>query len=114
MEMTSLNRVELRGRVGQDPRINDVGESQVARFSIATNETYKDKKGDLKEETTWHNIAVWSGKSVDDFKLLKKGSMVSVVGKLRMVKYTASSGEEKQYTEVLANRMNVFQAEVGM
>ncbi|MDD2594874.1 MAG: single-stranded DNA-binding protein [Bacteroidales bacterium] len=109
MEMNSLNRVELRGRIGQDPRITNVGESQVARFSVATNETFKDKKGELKEETTWHNITAWSGKTIDDFRQLKKGTFVSVVGKLRNVKFTTASGEDRQFVEILASRLNVVQ-----
>lgn len=109
MEMTSLNRVELRGHVGQNPKITTVGESQVARFSIATNETYKDKRGDLKEETTWHNISAWNGRAIDDFSSLKKGAYVSLVGKIRNVRYTSSTGEERQFSEVVASRLSVLQ-----
>lgn len=109
MEMTFLNRVELRGHVGQNPKITTVGESQVARFSIATHETYKDRSGILREETTWHNISAWSGKTIDDLSLLKKGSFVSIVGKMRNVKYTSSTGEDRQFFEVLATRLNILQ-----
>ena len=87
MEQNSLNRAELRGRIGQEPRISNVGEAKYARFSIATNETFKDKKGELKEETTWHNIVAWSGKTISDFSILKKGVMVSRSGKIRNIKY---------------------------
>ena len=52
MEHISLNRVELKGRVGQDPKITQVGDSSIARFSIATSEIYKDRSGNLREETT--------------------------------------------------------------
>lgn len=102
-----MNRVELRGRIGQDPRIARVGNSSVARFSLATSEIFKDRNGELREETTWHNIAAWSGRNIEDFGNLKKGVLVSVVGRLRNVKYTSDDGGEHQYMEVLANRLGV-------
>lgn len=113
MENPTLNRVELRGRVGQDPRIAKVGESSVARFSVATNEIYKDKSGDLKEETTWHNVSVWAGKGIEDFTGLKKGDLVSVVGRLRTVRYTSMEGEDRQYMEVLASKFSRVAADSG-
>lgn len=107
MEIQFINRVELRGRLGQDPKIVSVGDSQVARFSLATNETFKDKKGELKEETTWHNIVAWAGKNIDDFNMLKKGVVVSVVGRLRNVKYVSNTGEGRQFIEIVANKLNL-------
>ncbi len=107
IDNVSLNRVELRGRIGQDPRIAQVGNTSVARFSIATSEIYKDRNGDLREETTWHNVAAWAGKGIVDFGSLKKGVLVSVVGRLRNVKYTANDGGDHQYMEVLANKLSV-------
>lgn len=111
MESTSLNRIELRGRVGQDPRVMNVGDSQVARFSVATNETYKTRKGDLVEETTWHNITVWSGKSIDSFDKIRKGTLVHLSGRFRNTKYIAEDGSEKYFGEVVANRLQVVEPE---
>lgn len=98
----SVNKIELRGNAGQDARITQVGDVSVARFNIATNETFRDRSGNLKEETTWHSIVAWSGKDMPDFKRIKKGTTVSVVGRLRVNKYTNADGEERQYYEVLA------------
>ena len=70
----SINRVELRGNVGSEPRINEVGESKVIRFSLATNETFKDRNGVLKEETTWHSVSAWAGRGMPDFNEIKKGT----------------------------------------
>ncbi|MDD2292842.1 MAG: single-stranded DNA-binding protein [Bacteroidales bacterium] len=106
MEITSINRVELRGRLGQDPKITKVGDSQVSRFSVATNETFKDKKGELKEETTWHNVVAWAGKSIEDCSKLKKGTLVSVIGRLRTAKYVSAAGEDKQFVEIVATKLN--------
>ena len=107
MENTTINRVELKGRVGQDPKIFNVGDSRVARFSVATNETYHDRKGDIREETTWHSVCVWDGKNIDGFRDIRKGVMISLEGRLRTVRYTTSDGSERHSTEVVANRLNI-------
>ena len=103
----SINRVELLGRIGQNPKIMMCGDSQLAKFSLATNERFKDRSGVLKEETTWHNVSVWASRNTDDFRLLKKGVLVHVFGKIRNVRYQNSEGEDRYYTEVSATKMNV-------
>ena len=103
----SINRVELLGRIGQNPKIMTCGDSQVAKFSIATNERFKDRSGTLKEETTWHNVSVWASRNTDDFRLLKKGVLVHVIGKIRNARYQNADGEERYYTEVTATKMNI-------
>lgn len=103
----SINRVELLGRIGQNPKIMTCGDSQVAKFSLATNETFKDRGGTLKEETTWHNVSVWASRNTDDFRLLKKGVLVHVVGKIRNTRYQNAEGEERYFTEVSATRLHV-------
>lgn len=107
MDNNSLNRVELRGRIGQDPKITEAGGSKVARFSVATSEIYKDRSGALQEETTWHNVSVWNGKNVADFAQLKKGTMVSVFGRIRISKYTSVDGDERYFTEIVANSVSL-------
>ena len=113
MENISLNRVELRGRIGQDPRIANVGGSKVARFSVATSEIFKDRNGDLKEDTTWHNVSAWSGRNIEDFSRLHKGVPVSLTGRIRNVKYTSPDGEERQYTEIQATRLAIMDNQEG-
>ena len=103
----SINRIELRGNVGTAPRIMEVGENKVIRFSIATNEVFKDRSGVIREETTWHNIVAWNGKGMPDFNDIKKGVCVNVMGRVRNVKYTNSEGEDKYFNEVLANRLHI-------
>lgn len=105
---TDLNRVELRGRVGQDPKIFNVGNTQVARFSLATSEIFHDMKGELKEETTWHNIAAWAGKNVEDLGKIRKGAFISLVGRIRNNKYTSTEGENRQFSEIVVVRLNVL------
>lgn len=104
--MEQLNRIELRGNVG-NVRISNVGNSQVARFSLATNFMYKSKDGEGVVETTWHNIVAWSGKNMPDFSRIGKGTPVYVCGRLRSSKYTAGDGTERQIYEVIANKMSI-------
>ena len=108
IETEFLNRVELRGRVGHDPKVFSIGDAQVARFSLATNEAFRGKNGELREETTWHNIAAWAGRNIMDFKEIRKGVFVSLVGRLRNNRYTASDGTEKTVIEVVAGRLEPF------
>lgn len=105
IENEFLNRVELRGRVGHDPKVFSVGDAQVARFSLATNEAFRGKSGELREEVTWHNISAWAGRNIMDFKDIRKGSFVSLVGRLRNTRYTANDGTERNMVEVVAGRL---------
>lgn len=71
----SVNKVELKGRVGQDARIirNENG-TMAARFNLATNEIIKGRDDQLREETTWHNVVAWSRKGMPDFEAIRKGT----------------------------------------
>ena len=113
IETEFLNRVELRGRVGHDPKIFNVGESQVARFSLATNEAFRGRNGELREETTWHNISVWAGRNVMEFKDIHKGSFVSLVGRLRNTRFTGNDGTERNLVEVVAGRLEPYTPAMG-
>ena len=108
IETEFLNRVELRGRVGHDPRVTSVGEAQVARFSVATNEAFRGKNGELREETTWHNVSAWAGRNVMDFKDIRKGTFVSLVGRLRNIRFMGNDGNERNIVEVVAGRLEPY------
>lgn len=100
----SINRVELRGNVGFDPRISSLEDGlQVMRVSLATNEAYKNRKGEWQEETVWHNIVAWAGKNMPDFSSIRKGSTLSVTGRLKPVNYQTKSGVERQTYEIVAS-----------
>lgn len=104
----SLNKVELRGHVGQDPKITILENgSQVTKFTLATNENYKTKNDEWKEETTWHNIVAWASKSMPEFEKIKKGMFIELVGKIRYLKYKSKSGDDKVFTEILAHKIVV-------
>ncbi len=99
----SLNRVELKGNVGFEPRINSFEDGgTVMRLSLATNESFKNRKGELQEETVWHNIVAWAGKGMPDFAQIKKGSFLEVTGRLKPVQYQTKTGADKYSYEIIA------------
>ena len=114
IENEFLNRVELRGRVGHDPKIIRVGDAQVARFSVATNEAFRGKGGELREEVTWHNVSAWAGKNIMDFRDIHKGCFVSLTGRLRNTRFTGSDGSERTIVEVIAGRLEPFTPAVSV
>lgn len=104
----SMNRVELRGRVGQDARIlKSENGSMAARFTLATNEIIKGRDDSLREEVTWHNVVAWSRKGMPDFDKIRKGTFLALEGKIRYVKFTASSGDERNLTEIVAQKITI-------
>ncbi len=102
--MSSLrNSVQLIGRLGKDPEVKTFTNSKKASFSIATNDVYKNAKGEKVEDTQWHNIVIW-GKLADVAeKFLKKGQEVAVEGKLVHRNYETDKGEKKYMTEINVN-----------
>jgi single-strand DNA-binding protein len=103
--MKSLrNSVQLIGRLGKDPELKTFESgSQMASFSLATTDSYKNQKGEKVEETQWHNVVVW-GKSAEVIgKYLKKGNEVVVEGRLVHRQYETASGEKRYITEVNVN-----------
>ena len=102
--MKSLkNSVNLIGRLGKDPEVKTIGDNQKASFSIATNDSYKNQKGEKVEDTQWHNVVIW-GKLADEAgKFLKKGAEVAVEGKLVHRSYETEKGEKKYVTEINVN-----------
>ena len=98
-----LNRIELRGVVGS-ARTMKVSESEVTRFSVATDYFYKNKEGEAVVETTWHSVMAWD-KGLSE---LKRGDKVEVVGRIRNTRYTDSEGMERTSTEVVASEVKVL------
>ncbi|MCR9228379.1 MAG: single-stranded DNA-binding protein [Flavobacteriaceae bacterium] len=103
---TIKNHVQLIGNIGQDPTITNLESGKkVARFSLATNEHYKDAKGEKQTDTNWHTVVAW-GKTAEIIeKFTTKGKEVGVVGKLKTRSYTADDGNERYVTEVEANEI---------
>lgn len=100
------NKVQLIGNLGMNPEIKTLdGGKKLAKMSIATNESYKNAKGELVKETQWHNLIAW-GKTADIIeKYLKKGSEVAVEGKLINRNYTDKEGLKRYITEIQVNEL---------
>ena len=105
MAKGTLNKVFLVGRLGKDPEIRFSGDGNaIANFSIATNETWKNKEGNQQEKTDWHNIVVF-GASAEKYiqPYVKKGTLVSVEGKLQTRDWEDKDGNKRYTTEVIAD-----------
>ena len=107
--MASINRVILVGNLGKDPEIRHTESGvAVARFPIATSETYKDKTGNKVERTEWHNIVAWRGLAEVAEKYLKKGQSVYVEGKIRTNNYQDKEGIQRYSIEIVADNMTML------
>lgn len=99
-----VNKVLLIGNLGRDVELKHLeGNIAVARVSIATNESYKDKKGDWQQKAEWHDLVFWREQAERAEKTLKKGSTVWVEGKLTHRKYTDKDGIERYATDVVVS-----------
>ena len=109
--MEHINRIEIQGRVGT-VRTNTVNDTMVANFSVATDYLYKSKDGAGVSETTWHNVVAWANKDMPDLRRIAKGTPVYVSGRMRSSKYTTSEGVEKNFNEILANKLRILGDEI--
>ena len=111
--MEQLNRLEIRGNVG-NVNILKVGDTRVAHFSVATNFAYKGRNGEPVIETTWHNVTAWEGvKGIPSLDAIQKGFAVYVVGRLRSQKYTSNDGIERTSMDVIANSVETVDENIS-
>ncbi len=108
--MTTLrNSVNLIGYLGADPETKTFGNNRtMARFSLATNEYYRDKNGETQKETQWHNVVAFDNTAKIAEKLLSKGKEVAVHGKLNSSKWKDNNGTKHYTTEIVADEILVF------
>ena len=100
------NKVQLIGNLGSNPEIKTTeGGKKLARFSIATNEVYRNAKGDKVTETQWHNLIAWGKVAEIAEKYLSKGSEVAIEGKLVNRNYNDKDGNKKYVTENQVNEV---------
>ena len=111
----SLNKVMLIGNVGRDPNVryldgNSGGGagSKVATFTLATTERFRDRSGETRENTEWHNIVAWRNSADLAEKFIHKGMMIYVEGRLRTRSYTDQAGVQKYTTEVVADNIQLL------
>lgn len=100
------NKVQLIGNLGQDPEIVNLDNGgKLAKFSVATNEIYKNSKGEKVTDTQWHNVVAW-GKTAEIVEnYLAKGNEVAVEGKLIHRSYENKEGEKRYITEIKCNEL---------
>lgn len=100
------NKVQLIGHLGNDPEIKEIsGGKKIAKWSLATNESYRTAEGETKKETQWHHIVAWGKLAEIAEKYLQKGQEICVEGKLTNRSYEDKNGETKYFTEIVANEV---------
>lgn len=104
--MRGLNKVQLIGNLGNNPDFQVLeGNISVAKFSLATTESYKDKNGATQSSTDWHNVVLWRGLADLTKKYMSKGSLVYVEGKLRTRSFDDKDGQKRYVTEIIAENI---------
>ena len=111
----SLNKVMLIGNVGKDPDIRYLdsnsangSNAKVATFPLATSERYRDRNGDVRENTEWHNIVAWRGNADVVERFVKKGTQLYIEGRLRTRQWNDQTGQKRYTTEVIADTLQLL------
>lgn len=106
--MSSVNKVILIGHLGKDPEVRYLeGGATLVNFSLATSESYT-KDGKRIEQTEWHNVVMWRGLADVAIKLLQKGKLVYIEGKLRSRSYEDKEGIKRYITEIVADHFTML------
>ncbi|MBR1706348.1 MAG: single-stranded DNA-binding protein [Bacteroidales bacterium] len=112
----ALNKVMLIGNVGNDPEVrylesnspNPGNNAKVASFRLATTERYRDRNGETRENTEWHNIVAWRNSADIVEKYVKKGTQVYIEGKLRTRQWTDQTGNKRYTTEIQVDNLQLL------
>ena len=107
--MAGVNKVILVGNVGKDPEVRSIeGGAKVAKFSLATSETYKRPDGTKVETTEWHNIVMWRGLADIAERFVRKGSQIYIEGKIKSRSYDDKEGIKRYSFEIIADNMTLL------
>lgn len=112
----ALNKVMLIGNVGDDPKVrylepnpqNPAAAPKVATFRLATSERFRDRNGELRENTEWHNIVAWRNSADVCEKFVRKGTMLFIEGKLRSRQWTDQTGGTRYVTEIVVDNLQLL------
>jgi len=105
----SVNKVILVGRLGRDPETRYTSGGQaVANFSVATDESYKDRNGERQKRTEWHKIVVWGKQAEIAQQYLKKGSLVFIEGRIQSREWQDKEGQKRTSFEIVANNFRML------
>ena len=103
---TLRNKVQLIGNLGNDPEIITLeGGKKLAKFSLATNEHYKDKDGQKQTKTDWHNVVAWNKTAELIEQYVSKGKEIAIEVKLSTRRYEDKEGQKRYTTEVIVNEL---------
>lgn len=104
-----LNRVTLIGNLGRDPDVRRLESGvAVAKFAVATNEYYRDRDNQLQQITEWHDVVAWRALAEQTERVLRKGRLVYIEGRLTHRKYKTQDGQDRVATEILASMIKVL------
>ncbi len=105
----TVNKVILVGRLGRDPELKYTPSgAPVAKFSLATDESFKDKTGEKQEHTEWHNIVAWNKLAEICGEYLTKGKLVFIEGSIRSRQWQDQAGNKRTSYEIIANQMQML------
>jgi single-strand DNA-binding protein len=105
----SVNKVILVGRLGKDPETRYTSSGQaVCNFSLATDETYKDRAGERQKRTEWHRIVVWAKQAEIAQQYLHKGSLIYVEGRIQTRQWDDREGQKRTTTEIVATNFRML------
>jgi len=114
MAKGTVNKVILIGRLGADPEIrNAPSGTPVANFNVATNHAWKDRDGQLKEETAWHRVVAWNRLAETVKEYVKKGHRIYVEGRIRYREWEDQSGQRRFSTEIVATNIQLLEPPPG-
>lgn len=106
---TLRNSVKLIGNLGSNPELKEFDNgTKMAKFSIATNESFKNSKGEKVEDTQWHNLIAWGKTAEIVERYLEKGREVAIEGRIANRSYEDKDGEKKFFTEIVVNELVMF------
>ena len=108
----SLNKAMLIGNVGRDPEVRyldgNSGNAKVATFTLATTERYRDRNGETRENTEWHNIVAWRNTADVVERFVKKGTQVYIEGRIRTRSWDDQTGNKRYTTEIIADTLQLL------
>ena len=112
--MAGVNKVILLGSLGADPEVKHLESgSVVAKISLATSESYKDKQGNKVDNTEWHNVEMWDGLAKVAEQYLKVGDTIYLEGKIKSDKWTDEQGNNRKATKIRAVNMTMISKKGG-
>ncbi|MBP6795945.1 MAG: single-stranded DNA-binding protein [Saprospiraceae bacterium] len=99
--MSVINKVQLLGHLGKEPIVKTLSTGKMARFSLATDESYLNREGNRVENTQWHNLVAWGEVAEQVEQSLKKGSRIQLYGKIANRSFETKEGVKKYSTEIV-------------